>query len=265
MMLSNYHTHTTYCDGANSPVEIIEKAIELGCREIGFSGHCHTDFDTRYCMSCENTVEYIADLKELKAKYRDRINVLIGVEQDYFSNADTSGYDYVIGSVHYVYKNGKYLSIDESPDMFKSIVDNYYGGDFIALCEDYYSLVAKLYDKTKCDIIGHFDLVTKYNEGNRFFDTSDPRYTSAALNALSSLALTPALFEINTGAMARGHRTAPYPESFLLDRMAKTRKPFVINSDCHKKEFLLYGFEGIKEALDAKGYSYINALSEYLK
>ncbi len=264
MILSNYHTHTTFCDGTNTAEEIIEKAIELGSAEIGFTGHCHTDFDTRYCMSRESTAEYIATLKDLKEKYRDRINVLIGVEQDYFSDADTSGYDYIIGSVHYVYKNGEYLSIDENAETFNSIVQNYYGGDFFALCEDYYALVAKLYEKTKCDIVGHFDLVTKYNEGNRFFDTTDPRYTSAALSALEALALSPALFEINTGAIACGHRTFPYPEEFLLDRMAKAKKPFVINSDCHKKEFLLFGFENVRAMLDKKGYPYIKHLSKYV-
>lgn len=265
MILSNYHTHTTFCDGENTPEEIIERAIELGCAEIGFSGHSYTDFDTRYCMSIKNSIEYISKLKELKEKYRDRINVLIGVEQDYFSSADTSGYDYVIGSVHYICKNGEYLSLDESPEVFKSIVDNYYGGDYFALCEDYYALVADLYEKTECDIIGHFDLVTKFNEGNRFFDTSHPRYTTAALNALSALALTPALFEINTGAIVRGHRTSPYPEAFLLHRMAKAKKPFIISSDCHNKDFLLYRFDNIKEALDAKVYPCVNTLSEYLK
>ncbi len=38
-MLANYHTHTTYCDGKNTPEEIVLCAIEKGFTSIGFSGH----------------------------------------------------------------------------------------------------------------------------------------------------------------------------------------------------------------------------------
>jgi histidinol-phosphatase (PHP family) len=264
VILSNYHTHTIFCDGKDSPEELIQKAIELGCAEIGFSGHGYTDFDKRYCMSHKATEEYMETLLSLKEKYSGKLNVLIGVEQDYFSDTPTDCYDYVIGSVHYLKKGKEYLSIDESPEEFARIAQEYYGGDFYSLCEDYYALLAKLYAKTKCNIVGHFDLVTKYNEGNTFFDTSNPRYVNAAMLALSSLALTPALFEINTGAIARGRRTTPYPEQFLLDRMAKSRKPFVINSDCHGKDNLLCCFESVQNMLDEKGYPYVSLLSDYL-
>ena len=37
MSLSNFHTHTSLCDGKDSIRDIVEKAIELGCDKIGFS------------------------------------------------------------------------------------------------------------------------------------------------------------------------------------------------------------------------------------
>ena len=46
MMFSNYHTHTTYCDGANTPEELVLEAIRLGCPELGFSGHSHLAEDS---------------------------------------------------------------------------------------------------------------------------------------------------------------------------------------------------------------------------
>ena len=45
MTPSSYHTHTTFCDGKDSPEELVLEAIRLGCPEIGFSGHAHTAFD----------------------------------------------------------------------------------------------------------------------------------------------------------------------------------------------------------------------------
>ena len=124
---SNYHTHSTFCDGKDTPEEMVLEAIRLGCPEIGFSGHSYTDFDETYCMSIEGTKQYKKCIRELAEKYRDRIRILLGVEQDYFSNAPTNGYDYVIGSVHYIKKDGAYLTVDESAETQKRDVANHYG------------------------------------------------------------------------------------------------------------------------------------------
>ena len=50
--------------------------------------------------------------------------------------------------------------------------------------------------------MGHFDLLTKFNEGDRLFDAGAPRYLDAAMGALDTLLKEDVLFEINTGAMS---------------------------------------------------------------
>lgn len=242
MNASNYHTHTLFCDGKDEPEELVLEALRLGCPELGFSGHSYVSFDPDSCMSPEGTEEYIKTVRALKEKYRGRINIRLGVEQDLYSEASTAAYEYVIGSVHYVLKNGRYLPVDLSAESQISLVNECYGGDFYAFAEDYYEAVGGVYEKTRCDIIGHFDLVTKFNEGGRLFDTADPRYRRAALAALERLMDTPAAFEINTGAMARGYRTEPYPERFLLQELKRRGKKLILSSDCHAKENLLFGF-----------------------
>jgi histidinol-phosphatase (PHP family) len=129
MMPSNYHTHTTFCHGNDTPEELVLKAIELGCPEIGFSCHAFTSFDNSYCMTREGTEQYKACVNELKQKYADKIKVRLGVEQDFYSDDTPCGYDYVIGSVQYLYKDGKYLSIDSSKHDMLEQIDKYYGGD----------------------------------------------------------------------------------------------------------------------------------------
>ena len=42
----NYHTHTDFCDGQNTPEEMAEAAAKKGFPALGFSGHSYTDFDT---------------------------------------------------------------------------------------------------------------------------------------------------------------------------------------------------------------------------
>ena len=66
-MLANYHTHTSFCDGKNTPEQIVLYAIEKGFTSIGFSGHGYTPFDLRYCM--KDTAGYIEEISRLKDKY----------------------------------------------------------------------------------------------------------------------------------------------------------------------------------------------------
>lgn len=243
MIPSNYHTHTTFCDGKNSPEELVLRAIELGCPELGFSGHAYTDFDRGYCMSPEDAEGYKAEIRRLQEKYAGRIKILLGVEQDYFSQEPTGDYDYVIGSVHYVHKDGCYLSVDHTRERFMENAQKHYGGDYYAYAEDYYALVGDVYRKTGCQIIGHFDLFTKFNEGNMLFDTTHPRYQAAANKALSALLDAPVILEVNTGAMARGYRTAPYPAQNILSRWLQAGKKVQFSSDCHNAQHLLFGYE----------------------
>ena len=247
-MFSNFHTHTVFCDGADSPEELVLEALRLGCPEIGFSGHSHLAEDSG-SMSEQGTLDYCAEIRRLQKKYEGRIRVRLGIEQDIFSDIDRSLFDYVIGAVHYVEKNGRKYAVDESPESFLFAVENAYSGDFLAMAEDYYALVAALPEKTGCDVIAHFDLITKYNEGGALFSTADPRYVAAADAALDRLlAASPRpLLEVNTGAMARGWRSEPYPERRLLDRWLNGGGKLLLSSDCHDRCNLLYAFDRLAD------------------
>ena len=67
----NLHGHTTYCDGANSIEEMILAAIEKGFDVFGFSGHSYLDFDHSWCMSKENTLKYIEEVKKSNEEPKD--------------------------------------------------------------------------------------------------------------------------------------------------------------------------------------------------
>ena len=242
MIPSNYHTHTTYCDGKNTPEEMVLEAIRLGCPELGFSGHSYMEADTA-SMSLKNTRAYIAEIRALQKKYAGEIKILLGIEQDYYSPQSTDGYDYVLGSVHFVKKDGVYLSIDHSKEIQMNNVRQYYGGDYYSLVEDYFALVADVYRKTRCQIIGHFDQVTKFNQNHELFDPNHPRYQAAANKALDALLDTPAILEVNTGAISRGYTDAPYPARDILERWRAAGKEIIFSSDCHSKEHLLFGYD----------------------
>ncbi len=249
MIPVNYHTHTRFCDGENTPEELVCEAIRLGCPEIGFSGHAYTFFDESYCMTPDGTREYVSVIRGLKEKYQDRIRIFLGVEQDYYSEASTEPYDYVIGSVHYVKKDGCYLPVDESKEIQQENVDRFYGGDFYGFIEDYYKTVADLYRKTRCQIVGHFDLIKKFNGAGDLFDPQHPRYQAAANKALSALMPLPVALEVNTGGIARGYVSEPYPSGDILTPWLALEKPVLFASDCHKAEQLLFGYDIYKNSI----------------
>ena len=263
MSLSSYHTHSTYSDGKNTLEEMIQSAIEKGCSEIGFSDHAPMSFRCDWSARAEKIEAYKKEINELKEKYEGKIKVFLGIEQDYFSTP-AEGYDYVIGSVHFVYKDGEYIPVDISANEVKSYVDRLYGGDAYAYCEDYFKLVKDVYSVTKCNIIGHFDLVTKFNERLPMIDISHPRYVRAVDDALDTLLKTDAIFEVNTGAISRGYRTTPYPDDRTMEIIAKSGKPFVITSDTHNAETVTFNFDKEQKRLEEKGYKYIVSLNEIL-
>lgn len=245
MELKNFHTHTTYCDGKDSPEDMIKAAIAQGFTALGFSGHSYTSIDESYCMTKSGTREYIDELKRLKEKYADRIRIYIGLEADlYADDTDFSEFDYVIGSVHYVKCGNKYIAVDESPAQRQvDSVKEYFGGSFIAFAESYYESMAMLAKKFKPSFIGHFDLVTKFNEGDCLFSTTDPRYIKAWQNAADELLKLGVPFEINTGAIARGSRTTPYPSPDIAEYISKHGGAFILSSDCHDSEYLSLKFD----------------------
>lgn len=257
--MNNYHTHTTYCDSESSPREIIEQAARLGMDELGFSGHSYTSIDESYCMSRDGMRAYYDEIGALAGEYDGTIKIFRGIEMDYFSDPENYQYDWdhIICSCHYIKKNGGVFPVDESEEILLAACDKYYGGDIYSLIDDYYTEVGNVADVVRAGcitaehsadaklIIGHFDLITKFNESGKLFDESDPRYISAWMNALDNIcgAGQPVIFEINTGAMSRGYRSAPYPANEILIEIARRGMPIILSSDSHDKSTLLYGFE----------------------
>ena len=249
MNYSNYHCHTTYCDGKNSVREMIDEAVRLGCPQLGFSGHSPTGFAKHnYSMRKKNCDEYFDEIGVLREEYRGRIKVFRGIEQEYYCQDPVDRYDYVIGSVHYLLSDeGDYLSVDHSAEIQKEDAERYFGGSFLKYAKKYYDTVKDVVEVTHCDIVGHFDLVVKFNEQLKFIEESDPVYRSAAIEALEAVASHRVVFEINSGALSRGYREEFYPAGFLLDELSRLKVPVVFSSDAHRKEHLLFGFEKMSE------------------
>lgn len=249
-MLRDLHMHTSYCDGTNSPEEMILKAIDLKLECVGILFHSYTFYDQSYCIKKENIKIFIDEVLQLKEKYKDKIRVLLGIEQDFYAEKYPFEFDYVIGSVHYIKKNDKYISIDDSKEDFINIANTYYNGDYYKLAEDYFETVSLVAEKLNPDIIAHIDLITKFNEGNLLFDQNHERYVKACKKAVDKLVKYNIPFEINMGAISRGYKKEPYPSISILEYIYQKGGKVVLSSDAHKKDYIAFDFD--KWALKAK-------------
>ena len=287
------HMHTTYCDGKDPAEAMVISAIKNGLAIAGISGHSFTPHDPSYCMSRKGTQGYIDEIRALKQKYAGNINLLLGTELDRYADIDLSPYDYYIGSVHYIFsEEGKqkrdeilarhaggaargaadaeiaasdeemealikfedWCPVDDGPEDLQRFALRYNGSMDVA--EMYFDTVGGIVAVTNCDIIGHFDLITKFNEPHEIYDTSDERYIAAWKRAIDRLfddcaeryrkgyrnrleklgvfeAGDKPVFEINTGAITKGYRTKPYPAADQIDYIKSKGGVLILSSDAH--------------------------------
>ena len=151
----NLHVHTSYCDGRDTPEEVVLAAMEQGFSSIGFSGHSYMHYSPGHSMSLAGTEEYRREAARLREKYAGQIKLFCGLEVDMYSEIDLSGYDYLIGSVHYLPIDGEYVGFDRSQDEVQRVIDVYFHGDGMAYARMYYEQLALLPNFGKFDILGH--------------------------------------------------------------------------------------------------------------
>ncbi len=260
MIKTNFHTHTNYCDGMDTPEDLINEAVKKGFIAIGFSGHSYSYMDKSFAMSEENAAHYRREINDLKTKYNSAIKIYCGIEQDYYSEMPITGYDFVIGSVHNILKDEGYMVVDDNPQHFKETLDKFYDGDFDTFAEEYFELLADVVNKTNADIIGHIDLPLKNSEYIGYKPTE--RFFAAAEKAVEKLCRFSRPFEINTGAMARGYRTVPYPIPEILAMIKKHGGKIAFSSDCHDKNYLDYGFEIAEKLARDAGFTEHGVITE---
>ncbi len=250
-MKTNFHTHTIFCDGKSTPEEVVQSAIQKGFSALGFSGHGYAAYDLRCCI--KDTDAYIKEVERLKAAYQNELQIYLGVEEDALSPVDRSRFEYIIGSSHYLCVRGKYYPMDSNYEDFKRCLA-LFDDDPLRLAEAYYSTFCDYILRRKPDVIGHFDLITKFDELDTSRFLQNREYQKLAEGYLLEAAKSGSIFEVNTGAMSRGFRTAPYPSTDLLYVLKKLDAPLILSADSHHRNTLDFGFDEAKHCLREIGF-----------
>ena len=263
-MLSNLHTHTTFCDGRDAAEAVVLSAIDKGFCSLGFSGHAPT---VPPC-SCDikDLAGYKAEILRLREKYKKDIEIYLGIEEDAVTPVNRSDFDYIIGSNHFYIIGGKFVSVDSTPENFKRCLE-LFGGNPLALAENYFEGFCRYIKARRPDIIGHFDLLTKFDENENSMFLQNPEYHALAEKYLRQALSADCMFEVNTGAISRGWRTAPYPHEKLLHVMKKEGARLVLNADSHAADTIDCHFAESKALLRDIGFNYTYILygGEFIK
>lgn len=259
MISQNLHMHSTWDDGKNSIEEMILASKEAGLTSVGISLHGPMPFETSWGCPAEKVPAYIAEVRALQEKYAGVMDVYLGIEWDATAaDVDLTPYDYVIGSVHELpVPDGGTRSVDSSPEITQAYITECFGGDADAAAEAYFAELAKVAARPEVRIVGHLDLITKFDEIGHFYNPETPRYRKAALAAMEKLIAAGKIFEVNTGAISRGYRTTPYPSMELLTKLHEMGAKVTVSADAHHVSGVTCAFDIAEERVKAAGFEEI--------
>ena len=265
---TNYHCHTIFCDGQNTPEEMIVEAINKQIKVLGFSAHVMYPYESSWHLKVKDYNKYVKTIRELQKKYQNQIKILCGVEADYVPNKayptkevyKEYDLDYMIGSVHYVcFEDNAQFTVDGSVEELQKAID-YYNGNCKLLIQTYFDWQRQMAKACDCQIIGHPDLIRKRNVILHFFDENDQWYKNELKATAEAFALSGKIVEINTGAMARGAMKDVYPSEEFLTFLQKKDVPIMINSDAHSCKDLDFAFDFALSKAKKVGFTKLSVL-----
>ena len=242
LLRANYHTHTTWCEGADSAEAGIMSAIAKVYEAIGFSSHVAFPDTIPGMLDPRKGLEYAAEIRHLQARYADRIKVFLGLEADYIPGVtapESSRYsalnpDYMIGAVHYVVTDdGSRVPVDNTPRMLMDGIAAHFRGSVEAYIRAYYRQLREMVSRYAFDIVAHLDLIRKFNVRNPYFDETAPWYCDEVAHTADVVAASGKIVEVNTGAISRGWLDDAYPSRPFRDLLRERGVRFILSADSH--------------------------------
>ena len=262
MIKQNLHTHSLYCDGYDTIEDMVLMAIDKGFNILGFSGHgwlAHDDCS----MDEEHERRYVSDVLAMKKKYQSQIVIYLGIEEDYDGKIfQHDPFEFIIGSVHMNDSREGLISVDYSDEVFRETLSHAYDNDMRAYAKSYYEKVIACSKREEVDIMGHIDLIMKFNEDERYIAFDDPVYVGYACKAIDAIIANDKIIEVNTGAISRGYRKTPYPDKRLLAYIHEKKGRIMLTSDCHDRRMLDCAYPETLALIKSCGFTSMVALSK---
>ena len=237
------HMHSTYSDGSRTIDQVVSAAVEKGLRTIAITDHMPMPFATRYAMDRNRLTDYRREIARARSRYGEELTILTGLEMEYLPQhrdwireiADM-GWDLLLISIHGIVTDQGQFMVNGNKAEFLCTLNQLFNGDFQAFCTRYYTLIQEAVATGWFDVAAHMDVIKKFNQGNRYFNETDPWYRSLVCQTLDALADNHVKLEINTNGINHP-AAAPYPSEWILHEALVREIPLVLGSDSHDPKF----------------------------
>ena len=261
----NLHTHSIYSDGKSQPREIVEEAVRQGLTTLGFSEHSPLPFDNNFSVKSADMPKYVAEIAQLKAEFKGKIDIYCGLEADYLTGVsepfavtkEKYHLDYLIGGVHLV---GQSANPDEiwfidGPkwEVYDEGLQKFFDGDIRRAVRRFFEQSNEMIENEPFDIIAHFDKIKMHNR-DRYFHEDEPWYRKLALETLDLICKKGLVMEINTRGLYKKRYNGFYPSPWLMEEACKMHIPAIISADAHHFSEITLEFEAAENALKKAGY-----------
>lgn len=271
MILSNYHTHTFFCDGSAEPEKYIIEALKKGFTSLGFSGHAPLPFENSWSLSQVNLDTYCKTILNIKNKYKNEIEIYLSLEIDYIPGTSEKfsilqnkhDLDYTLGAIHLV-KNpdsNDLWFIDGPVSNYDNGLKRIFKNDIRLGVETYFNQLNEMVMIEKPDIIAHFDKI-KMNNKHRYFQESEKWYKKLLQHTLGIIAQSKSIIEVNTRGIYTGKCDSLYPGIEVLKQCFDLNIPLTISADAHKPADINSYFAETEIILKDIGYKSIRILKK---
>ena len=254
----------SFCRHAKDELSaVVETAIARGFTHYGLSEHCPRDRpqdlypDERDLGPADLAAAfqaYTAEAFALRERYRDRLQLIVGFETERLPPDGwaarmqelraSAPFEYVIGSVHDV--DGTY--VDLTAEVTAALAERLGGRD--ALHARYFSAVAEMVETLRPEIVGHLDLVRKFDGPGAGFSAAVQPYIERALEAVAAHG---AVLDINCGAHRRG-LSPVYPLPDILSRAQRMGIAVTLGDDSHGVSSVGIGLDASLRVIADAGY-----------
>lgn len=238
--LTNYHSHSSFCDGKAPMEEFIQSAIHAGFSSYGVSSHAPLPFETRWTLKAEAVPDYLAELNRLKKQYAGQIELYAGMEIDYLNDQQNPANDYFqklpldyrIGSVHLVYApDGTIVDTDTNHENFANLLSTHFKNDLKGLVNAYFQASMRMIELGGIDFVGHSDKVSYNTTLCDASLTQTDWYKKKLTEYFTLIAEKGTMMEINTKAFAS--KGCFFPNTTHWELIKKLGIPVLVNSDAH--------------------------------
>ena len=269
---SNFHTHTVFSDGKEEVSAYVEEAVNQNLSAIGFSDHAPLALDCSWAMDANQAESYLAEVKRLRAEFKDQIEVYCGLEVDYIPNLisinaahiKSLDLDYTIGAIHFVdaFPDGTPWAIDSGSSVWKVGIKQIFGGSVEAAVKRYFELTREMLEVAPPTIVAHLDRIKKNNIGEAFYSEEQPWYKKQIELTLAAISESGSILEVNTKGLYRSKFSEPYPSRWVLRKAAELDIPVHLAADAHHPYLITGAFDEATKILTSVGYERMMVLKD---